>query len=415
VATYLKLVWRNLWRGWRRTAIVVTGIGIGIAAAALMVAWMNGMMFQLTDNAVRTQLAHLAVQLEGYQAHPDLKRAMPERAIELVERAGSHPGVHAAPRLLGDGLAQSARRSVRAMISGVRPEDEARVSSVPGGLVSGEFLPEPKSRADRRLPPVAIGAKMAERLDARIGEKIVLRVAGEGGLGAFRVRGIYRTASSEFDGHMVYLRLSDAQRLFGRPGALTQVAVALDDPELALEVRAWLSSEAHARLPDVPLEVLTWQEREPRLAAMLDVASSTGWIFYGVIFVAMAFGIANVMLMAVFERIREFGVMRSLGLRGRRLVLLIVGESIALTVLGTVAGLALALPISLWLGRIGLDLRAFSDALEQVGMGTKIYFRMLPSDVVTAVALAGATALLAGLWPAWRAARMRPAEALRHT
>jgi ABC-type lipoprotein release transport system permease subunit len=415
VGIFARLAWRNVWRGWRRSAVVITSVAVGIAAAALMVAWVQGMMFQLADNAIRIQLGHLALQHEGYQAHPDARLSLPERALELAAPAAAQGGVHASARLLGDGLALSARRSVRAFIAGVDPAAEARVSLVPGAIQEGEFLPAPRGRSDLRLPPVAIGARMAERLGARLGEKIVLRVPGEAGLGAFRVRGIFRTASSEFDGHVVYVRLEDAQALLELRGRITQVALALDDPDRTEEVRVRLAAEAGRALGDPPVEVLSWQQREPRLAMMLEVAASTSWIFYGVIFVAMAFGVANVMLMAVFERIREFGVMRSLGLRPRLLVIMIAGESVLLTLLGTGTGLALALPLAAWLGRVGLDLRAFSAALEGTGIGTTIYFRMLPADVLSAVALAAVTALVAALWPAWKATRMPPAEALRHT
>ncbi len=415
MGTFAKLAWRNVWRGWRRSAVVITAVAVGIAAAAIMVAWVQGMMFQLADNAVRIQLAHLAVQLQGYQADPDVRRALPGSARALAKLAETREGVHASPRLLGDGLAQTARRSVRAQITGVDTQAEARVSVVPGALLEGEFLPAPRGAADLRLPAVAIGARMAERLGTRLGEKIVLRVPGEAGIGAFRVRGIFRTASSEFDGHVVYLRLEDAQRLHELPDRISQIAIALDDPDRAGEVRAWLESAGARTLVGTALEVLPWQEREPRLAVMLEVAASTSWIFYGVIFVAMAFGVANVMLMAVFERVREFGVMRSLGLRPRWLVVLIAAESLLLTLLGTAAGLSLALPLALWLGRVGLDMSAFSAALEGTGIGTRIYFRMLPGDVANAVALAGVTALLAALWPALKVTRMSPAQALRHT
>ena len=249
---------------------------------------------------------------------------------------------------------------------------------------------------------------MAEDLHAGIGQKVVLHVPGEAGLGAFRVSGIYHTASSEFDKIAVFLRLDDAQSLFGIGDRVTEVAVAVDD-ETRLSA---LRDEIAERLP-AGLEVLTWQEREPRLAAMLGTMGELSWIFYVIIFVAMAFGIANTMLMAVYERLREFGVMRSLGLSRARLMLLILGESAALTLIGTGIGLGVAFAIVARLGDVGLDLAVFSDALETYGIGTRVFPRAGWDDVVSPLLLALATGVLAAIWPGLRAIRMHPAVALR--
>jgi ABC-type antimicrobial peptide transport system permease subunit len=127
----------------------------------------------------------------------------------------------------------------------------------------------------------------------------------------------------------------------------------------------------------------------------------------------MAFGIANVLLMAVHERTREFGVLRALGLRARALLGLIVLESFLLSAIGVALGLGLALPFVVWLGRVGIDLATFSDALRELGVGSRIYLRFGPADATNPIAIAAVTALVAAFWPALRAARLRPAEALR--
>ena len=231
-------------------------------------------------------------------------------------------------------------------------------------------------------------------------------------MGAFRVRGVYRTNSTEFDKSVAYAPLGEALRLFGVEGP-TEVALALDRPRAAPELQAWLRGELERDLGPGQVEVLRWQERAPRLASLLEIAGSTGWIFYGVVFVAMAFGIANALLMAVYERMREFGVMRSLGLDSRRLVLLVLVESLLLTLLGTALGLAVGLPLVTWLGAVGIDMTQFSSALEGYGIGTTIYLRTDMMDLVAPIGLAVVTALLAALWPALKAARLRPAQALR--
>ena len=407
----MRIAWRNLWRGWRRSAVVVTAITIGLWGMLVLVAWSVGMMKQMTDVAVRTQLGHLAVHAEGYNASPDPERSIPDSGRRIVEELSTRGGVHAAPRLQGGGLIQSARRSSRAALVGVVPALERDVSSVADSLIAGSYLDPPSGRTNR---PILIGAELAERLRVGLGDKVVMRVPGDYGLEAFRVAGIYRTVSDAFDEVFVFVALEDAQRLLDVGDRVTAVVAALDDPDAGPMVQSWAQTRLGEVLPEQRLEVLTWQDREPRLATMLDVMDNFRWIFYAVVFVAMAFGIANVLLMSVYERIREFGVMRSLGLQARRLIALVLLEALLLTGAGTLVGLGIGIPVVLWVGEVGVELTLFSDALRDYGIGVRMYPAVELADVLIPVTLAIVTAVLSALWPALKAARLRPAEALRH-
>lgn len=414
MGTLLVMAWRNLWRGWRRSAIVLLAITVGLSACLLLVGWSHGLVRQMVENAVSTRLGHLVVMAQGYHKNPDVQRNLPDDGREIAAALERFPGAHASPRLAGDGLLQSARRSSRVVILGVDPLREARVSVVESALVEGHLPQAAAAESARRLPGIAIGAAMAERLRVRLGDKVVAHVPGEVGLGAFRVSGIFRTASSEFDRAVAYVRLEDAQHLFALAGRVTEVAVSLDDVDALPALRAHAVAELARSGPGAAIEVLTWQEREPRLAAMLALMANTAWIIYAAVFVAMAFGIANALLMMVYERIREFGVLRALGLQARALLALVLLESILMTLAGTALGLAVGVPIVLWLGRVGIDLSRFAAGLTEFGIGTRIYTRIDPVDIGLPIAVALGTAVLAALWPAWKAVRLRPSEAIRH-
>jgi ABC-type lipoprotein release transport system permease subunit len=142
--------------------------------------------------------------------------------------------------------------------------------------------------------------------------------------------------------------------------------------------------------------------------------ASMSWVIYGMVFVGMAFGIANALLMAVYERIREFGVLRSLGLPASRLLALVLLESILLTLSGVALGLAFGVTLVLWLGHVGIDLSSLADGLEAYGIGTTVHLELRWGDLGSPIGIALVTALVAALWPAWKAVRLRPAEALRH-
>jgi putative ABC transport system permease protein len=412
VSALLRIAWRNVGRGRLRSAIVVCAIAVGVSACVLLIAWSRGIFHQMADNAVRSRLGHLAVLAPGGIDDPDPARSLPDGGRPVIEALEGRSGVRAAPRLQGDGLVQSARSSGRVSILGVDPEREPFVSSVPAQLVEGTYLVEAPASV-RALPPVVIGVALAERLRVDLGDKVVLHVPGEAGIGAFRVRGLFQTASSEFDRSVAYLRLADAQHLLAAEGRVTEVAVALERPSEAHAVQAWLRASLPLAWPGVEHVVLRWQEREPQLAELLELMSNISWILYAVVFIAMAFGIANVLLMAVYERTREFGVLRALGLKSGRLLALVMLESFVLTLVGVGAGLALGVPLVLWLGATGLDLSLFAEGLRAYGIGARIHFRIGAEDLVSPVWIATATALIAALWPAVRAARLNPAEALR--
>lgn len=413
----IRIAWRNLLRGWRRTTAVLAAIAVGLTGTLLLVGWTRGTMYQMTENAIRLQLAHLSVQAEGYQQDPDVGTSLggdvSRRVLGLIDE---RDGADAAPRIAGDGLLQSARSSVRAAIVGVVPDAEARVSTVPLSMVQGEFLPQTgAARGTRRLPPVVIGLAAAERLAVEVGNKIVLRVPGDAGSGAFRISGLFETSSSEFDRSAAFIPLARAQALYATGDAVTQVAIVVDEPRMAADLQAWLRSSLDVPGRDPGVEVLLWQERAPRLAALIVSMGDIAWVFYGVVFVAMVFGIANALLMAVYERTREFAVLRAIGLQARRMMVLVVLESLVLTLTGTALGLAAGFGLVLWVGELGIDLGQFSEGLRQFGIGTVIYPRLDWQDLTSPAVFASVTALLAGLWPAWKISRLRPAEALRRT
>jgi ABC-type lipoprotein release transport system permease subunit len=406
----LRIAWRNLGRGWRRSTLVLSTIALGLAACILVLSWSKGMFQQMVDTPVQLYLGHVAIQAEGYFDDPDVARNLGSQGPRLLELASAEAGGRASARLGTGGLVQTARKNLRATIIGVDPEREARVSIVPASILSGDFLAEPAQ--GRALPGAVIGAQMAELLDAELGDKLVLRVAGEAGLGAFRVRGIFRSGTGAFDRDIVYVRLDRAQTLMG-VDAVTEIALFLDDPEAMVEHQESLRAAVNSEFGSGRFAVLNWKERQPRLAYMIEMAGNLSWILYVVIYVAMAFGIANAMLMSVYERMREFGVLRSIGLRGSRVVWMVLLEAVFLTGLGSLIAVSIAYPLVLWLGARGIDLSAWAQGMEMMGTAAVVYPAIALSDLWTPIWLGSITALLSGIWPAMKAAKVRPAEALR--
>jgi ABC-type lipoprotein release transport system permease subunit len=400
----LRLAWRNLGRNPRRTGIVLTAVAVGIAGVVLSMAINNGLVLQMVETAIATELGHLQVHAAGFDENPMLRLRLVDGGRAAGEALESLSGVKAwTPRVRSEGLVSSARANVGVRVVGIEPGRESAVSNLAESIVEGAFL----DGASRRI---LIGEKLARRLDVTVGSKVVLSVqdlrgdlTGE----AFRVAGLFRTASAELDRGTVYLRLEESQKLLRLGQSVSELIVIADTRGQIRDIQQGLRT----RLGD-ELEVQTWEELRPLLVQMVEIFDRTAWYVYSAVFVAMVFGIANVLLMSVFERMREIGILMAVGLRPGRLVGLITAESMLLTFLGLAIGYGAAVACVLAL-HDGIDMSLWAEGLTAVGAGTRIVPVIRANDVVVPVAVAWVTALVASLWPALRAARLRPAEAVR--
>lgn len=401
----LRLAWRNAWRSPRRTGIVVTAVAVGIAGTLLSMAVNFGMLFQMVDTAISTDLGHLQLHAAGFDADPGLEVRLRDGGRASLAVLETSPDVRSfARRVRGEGLLSSPRSRAGVRVVGVEPEREAEITLVARSVTAGRYL-------DGEPRRVLIGEALAERLEVGVGDKVVLSAQNlEGDLTgeALRVAGLFRTPSQPLDRGTVFLTLEQSQRLLGLGEAVSEVVVVAESRARIADVDALLEQ----RLPG--LEVRTWEELEPLLVYMVDVFDQSALLVYAAIFIAMAFGIANVLLMTVFERTREIGIMRAMGLGRARLVATIVSESLIVTLGGVALGFLCAL-LGVWALRDGIDLSLFTDGLRELGVGDRIVPVLRQSDFTAPLAVAVTTAVLASAWPAWRAVRQRPADAVRHT
>jgi ABC-type lipoprotein release transport system permease subunit len=399
----LRLAWRNVWRQPRRSAVVVAAVAVGIAGVLVSMAINYGMMLQMVETAISTELGHLQIHAEGFDENPALETRLREGAraqTALLERT---PGVRAfARRVRGEGLLTSPRASAGVRIVGVEPAREAEVSRVARSVTAGSYL----GGAHRR---VLLGERLASRLEVSVGDKVVLSVqdlAGDLTGEALRVGGLFRTPSAELDRSTVFLRLEESQALLGLGVGVSEVVVVAEEDSQIPAIRSRLLAA------DGGVEVRSWKELRPVLDYLVRAFDQQAVYVYLAVFVAMAFGIANVLLMAVYERVREIGVLMSVGMARRRVVAMIVAESMIITLCGLAIGFAVALAGTFAL-RDGIDLSRWSEGLAFFGVGARVVPILRSEDFVNPAWVAVATAAIASAWPAWRAARLRPARAVR--
>jgi putative ABC transport system permease protein len=403
LALVWRMAWRNAWRHKRRTGIVATAVAVGITGTLLSMALNYGMIAQMIDTAIATDLGHVQVHDAGYESDPELHVQLADGGRAVLQAIEELPGVRGiARRVRGEGLISSPRASAGVRVVGIEPAREASVSLVARSMIRGTYL-------EAAAPRVLLGDALARRLEVDLGDKVVLSVqdlAGDLTGDALRVEGIFRTPSSALDRSTVFMRIERAQALFGLGDEVTEVVLRTTSRDAASQVRDALA----ARLPG--LEVRSWDQREPALLYLVDLFDQSALFVYAAIFTAMAFGIANVLLMTVFERRQEIGVLTAIGFGRARLVACIAAEALVVTGLGLAAGFVGAIA-SVWALHDGIDLSAFAAGLTAYGIGTRIVPLLRSEDFVAPAVVALVTALLASAWPAWRAVRMRPAEAVR--
>jgi ABC-type lipoprotein release transport system permease subunit len=401
----LRLAWRNAWRHPRRTGILITAVAVGIAGTLLTMAVNFGMIFQMVETAIATELGHLQIHARGFDENPELSVRLLDGGRAEVAQLEALEGVRAvARRVRGEGLISSPRASAGVRVLGIEPAREPQVTRIAASITAGVYL-------DGDARRVLIGEELGRRLEVEVGDKVVLSVqdlAGELTGEALRVGGLFKTSSRELDRGTVFLRLDTGQALLGLGDAVSEIVAVAETRQLVPELRDRLV----ASLSDV--EVRSWEELQPLLVYMIEVFDQSAILVYAAVFIAMAFGIANVLLMTVYERTREIGIMRAIGFGRARLVATIMAESVIVTGAGLLIGFGGAV-VGVAALSDGIDLSSFAQGLEYFGVGSRIIPVLRTSDFTGPVAVALVTAVIASAWPAWRAVRLRPAEAVRHT
>jgi ABC-type lipoprotein release transport system permease subunit len=409
-----RIAWRNLWRNRRRTLITAGALAFGFLAAVVLVALSQGMIAQMVENG--TGLVTGQVQVHDGEWEPERSLYVTLGGAEgtdveaRVEEVAATPGVTAAaPRVYGGGLVSAGRRTSAGILMGVDPALEPRVSRLLGEIREGRA---PRAGANE----IAIGSEMARKLAVAPGAEVVLVApAADGSLGndLYIVSGVFHTGLTELDAAWVVAPLDRLQALLALdPRRVHEIAAAVDGPwqapEIAREVAGTLSARGLA------VDVRPWTTFRPELADYARLAESFYGVIVAIVFVMAIFGVANTMLMATFERRREFAVVRALGTPPSGVATTVVLEGLILGILALAAGAAVTFALLAWWVRSPLDLSALVGDFTAAGALVEPVLEVEVSTlgpVASAIALL-LTALLAAVYPAWRAARVPPADAL---
>jgi len=421
----VKISWRNLWRNPRGTLLTALALGLGLALLLISLGLLDGGHEQTIANGVRLGPGHVVVQAKGYQNTSSDDLLLPAGVVSAIEQFLESRSIKqmvqgVSPRILATGLLTSSADSAGVRIMGVVPESEEAVSLIPHRIVAGSYL-----SADRPSG-VVIGADLASKLALKTGSKVVLmtqslgpRAPAEKDAGKdemqstlLRVSGIFRTGLPVIDTSTIQLPLPAAQTLLGVTGnQVTQVALLLRKEGDSSKVAGALLKQ----LSGTPVEVLTWRQSLPMLAQILGLDHAFNYVMNTVILAMVGLGILNTILMRVLERRYEFGVCKALGVRPRQLALMVVGESLALTALSLVLGLAAGLSVQHYFATAGLDLRwVFTAGLPPALVFDPIlYSRLSLNRIAWSVSIVFMMATSISFYPAFKAARTDLPDSLK--
>jgi len=411
----ISLAWRNLWRNRRRTLITVSTIAVGFALGVFSIGLGDGGHNQMIRNAINMGDGHLTIQPAGYLATPSNQSYLPdgEGLSTLPPFVPAEADI--APRIFLQVLVATAYNSIGAGLQGVDMAADPLGTMMRPKLVEGAW-PVPEDRLG-----VVIGRKMAEKLKARVGSKLVIMAGGEDGtvesrLG--RVRGIFRSGLSQLDGFLVLSGLGFARPLLpgynaDRDGAaVTRLAVFLSTPDDQEPLK-----QALIDLPlPAPAVVLDWEEMMPQVVNFVIVDDFFNYIWMVFVLAMVAFGIINTILMSTLERTREFGLLQALGMKSRHMFVLVLCETVLLAGVALAMGWLLGGSLHAYFAIEGMDFSGlYPDGVETAGMFMEpiLYPELSAGRVWALTVIVFITTLASGIYPAIKAARITPMAALR--
>jgi ABC-type lipoprotein release transport system permease subunit len=470
-----KTAWKNVWRNKVRSLVVIISVTIGIFGGVFAVAVMNGAIEQRVDAALNEEVAHIHVNDPGFRDNYDIQLTIPHLQ-ETVNTISETPGVLAlTPRVIITGMANTATKSTGVQILGVDPEKEKMVfrlyeNTIPG---TGDFF-ETESRynlayigqdlakelniiryiidesvlsglKEKEVPPSVLakleplqGLRFTSEKSFKKEVRQLLSQKEQQEYGAlilqeawsfrersrltltfldreqvqtgavFRIAGIYDIKNSMFEMSQVFVKNSDLMKFTGfSEQEVHQLIIKLDDIEATETVAKSLSERLSS------LEVMNWKEIQPDLAMMTDMVQQFYAVFMVVILAALAFGIVNTMLMVVLERTKELGMLAAIGMNKKRVFSMIMLESVFLSLVGGAVGMLVSQALIAVTAEHGINFTSYQEGFEALGYSAHIYPQITPLFFITVTVLIILTGILSSIYPALKALKLDPAEALR--
>jgi len=469
------IAWKNVWRNKTRSLTVIAAVTVGVFAGVFSMAAINSSILQRIDAAVNEELSHIQVNNKDFRSSADIQNIINDYP-EVVSVFESTPGVtDVTGRLIVRGIASTATKSAGVEITGIDVEKEKKMFTISEKLIPGTgsyfeaetkfntvFIGEKLAKElniiryiftpgsidflrEEGVPSTVIEkletlqgerftsdkklVKAYEKLLApsevekyqwkikeaawsyREGSKLILSfldINNNQTGAAFRISGIFRTNNDMFEEICLFVSIEELRQLTGmKEGTYHRAIARLEDNDITNSV----TREIRQKLTDY--EVLNWKEIQPDLAMISDFIGQIYAVFMVIILAALAFGIVNTMLMAVLERTRELGMLMAVGMNRRKIFIMIMLESIFLSIVGGFAGMAVSEIVIAITGKTGINLMKYSEGMEAIGYSAHLFPTIDAQFFITTTILIVLTGIISSIYPARKALKLNPVEAIR--
>ncbi|MFH0841744.1 MAG: FtsX-like permease family protein [Bacteroidota bacterium] len=469
------IAWKNVWRNKTRSLTVISAVTVGVFAGIFSMAAINSSVVQRLDAAVNEELSHIQVNNKDFRSSSDIQNVIPDYP-HVLSVLQSTPGVtNVTGRVIVRGIASTATKSTGVEITGIDLEKEKEIFTLSGRLIPGtgsffeqetkfntvfigeklakelniirySVTPETlKSLEESGIPEPVISKiislegqrfitekkfiKACEKIlkpsenrkygwkikeaawSYREGSRLILTFLdmdnNQTGA-AFRISGIYRTNNDMFEGMALFVPIDEIRNLAGmEEGTFHRAVARLENNDLTEKATAGIRESLTG------YEVMNWKEISPDLAMMADFMGQIYAVFMVIILAALAFGIVNTMLMAVLERTRELGMLMAVGMNRKKIFVMIMLESIFLSLVGGFAGMAVSEIIIELTARKGINLVKYSEGMEAMGYSAHLFPTVDAQFFFTTTILIVLTGIIASIYPARKALKLNPIEAIR--
>ncbi len=401
----LSMAWRNVWRNKARSIIILLSISIGIFAGLFILSLYKGMMRSRVRTVIDQEYGHIQLHVPLFKddQHPACIIKGEETIIEELNKDPDAKVVGS--RSVAQAMIASTTGSAGVWVFGVDPDLENRLSQLSVKIKEGGgFIPLKQHQ-------LIIGKKLADKLKMKLGNKVVLTMMDSSSTmvaGSFRIAAIYQTDNAPLDERQVFVKKEGLNELLGIGKASHEIVVLLHDDMKTDKVKKKIAAQFPLLLTE------SWKELSPETQLMVDTMDVYSFIVMLIIFLALAFGIENTMLMAILERTREIGMMMALGLDKLRLFFMVMWETLLLTLVGVPLGFILSWLLIDHLNRMGMDWTSSNkDLMQSFGFKSIIYPEFPWERMTMIISVVVATAFLSCLYPAARALKMQPSESIR--
>jgi len=401
----LKLAWRNIWRNKRRTAITLTSIMMAVFLSNFLISINDGIFGNMLDNMTRAFLGHVQVHQNGYWDDQTLDNAF-EADDALVEIMKSADHVEAVtPRIQSFGLASFENQTRASQVVGVDPEKEKKLMDLERHVTEGRTI----TKDDKGI---MVGHKLASFLKAQVGDTLVIIGQGYHGIsaaGKYEIVGLLKLPSPDLNRNLIVLPLGLAQYLFSAENMLTGYTLVVDDTDRPEKATANIIPKIDTSL----YEVMTWPELLPEMVQMRTTKVAGSFIYIGILYLIAGFGIFATILMMMAERSFEFGIMLSVGMARGKLIVMMVLETLLITVLGILAGSAVSYPALYYMKVNPVPLTGdAANSYEEMGIEPLMMTSTDPQIFIDNGMFLFVISCVIALYPILKIWKMNPVEAM---